>query len=386
MRLYPNEAQIVLLEKHFGANRFVWNYFLQKRTEYYAESKKNGKAQGLNYFKTCKMLTGLKKEKDWLYEISSPSLQQTLRKLDNAFTAFFRKNNEYPKFRSKKGNQYFVIPENARVNGIRIILPKFQEGIKFRDKHEMPNEIEQVIVTKNVNRYYASMLYESDEVLPKGTETVGIDLGLETFATLSNGIKVENPRNLRSVEDRIKRQQKKLSRKKKGSSNRKKQVTKIQKLYQELSDKRTDFLHKASTAIAKLSDTIAMEDLNVQGMMHNHRLAKSIGDASWYEFKGMLKYKSEWRGIELIEIGRFEPSSKLCSRCGWHHPYLKLSDRLFRCQQCDHSMDRDLNAAMNIRNIGLIKIGKGIPEFTPVEIATSADPSLRGMEQRGVGQ
>jgi putative transposase len=153
-----------------------------------------------------------------------------------------------------------------------------------------------------------------------------------------------------------------------------------------LNDGRTDFLHKASTAIAKLSDAIVMEDLNTQGMMHNHHLAQSIGDASWYRFEQMLKYKAEWRGVELIEIGRFDPSSKLCSRCGWKHVNLKLSQRTFRCQRCGLEMDRDLNAAINIRNIGLIKVGKGIPEYTPVEIATSADPSLKGVEQRGAGQ
>jgi len=165
VRLYPNESQKILLEKHFGASRFVWNHFLQKRTEYYAESKKHGSAQGLNYFKTCKMLTELKKEKDWLYEVSNPSLQQTLRKLDNAFTAFFRKNSDYPNFRSKKGNQYFVIPENARAEGRKLIIPKFMEGIEIKDKHEMPESIKQVVVTREVERYYASIYYESDEIL-----------------------------------------------------------------------------------------------------------------------------------------------------------------------------------------------------------------------------
>ncbi len=373
VRLYPTESQKILLEKHFGANRFIWNYFLHKRMEYYADSKENGKAQGLNYFKTCKMLTELKQEKEWLYDISNPSLQQTLRKLDNAFTSFFRKNNAYPTFRSKKGNQYFITPENARTSAGRLIIPKFMEGIIFRDKHAMPQEINQVIVTREVDRYYASVFYESDDHPEKGNEQIGIDVGLKAFATLSNGMRFENPRSIEEFEKRIKRQQKKLSRKKKGSNNRGKQVKRIGKLYQHLNDSRTDFIHKVSTAIAKLSDTIVMEDLNVQGMMGNRHLAKSIGDASWYRFKRMLEYKSNWRGIEFIEIGRFDPSSKVCSRCGWYKRDLKLSDRTFHCDSCGLEIDRDLNAASNIRNIGLIKIGKGIPEFTPVEIATSAE-------------
>jgi len=378
VRLYPTGSQRELLEKHFGANRFTWNYFLQKRTEYYAESKAKGKAQGMNYFKTTKLLTQLKGEKEWLYEISSQSLQQTLRKLDNAFTAFFRKNSSYPVFRSKKGKQYFVTPQGAKCGEDRLFIPKFMEGIRFRDKHQIPEEINQVIVTKEVDRYYASIIYESDEHPAKGNEQIGIDMGLKTFATLSNGIQIENPHSMNKFERGIKRQQKKLSGKEKGSKNRAKQVIRIRKLYQHLTDAREDFLHKASTAIAKQSDTIVMEDLNIQGMMRNHHLAKSIGDVSWYSFKRMLEYKAEWRGIEFIEIGMFEASSRVCSRCGWYKRDLKLSDRVFHCNACGLVIDRDLNAAINIRNMGLIKVGRGTPEFTPVEIATSAELFNRG--------
>ena len=385
VRLYPNENQKVLLEKHFGANRFIWNYFLQKRTEYYAESRKNGKPQGLNYFKTTKMLTELKKEKDWLYEISSQSLQQTLRKLDNAFTAFFRKNSDYPTFRSKKDNQYFIIPQYVEGSGNRLVIPMFKEGIRFRDKHQIPEPIDQIIITRQVNRYYASIYYESDDKPQKGDQKNGIDVGLKVFATLSDGIQVKNPRHLNSVEKRIKKQQQKLARKEKGSNNRKKQIIRIEKLYQELTDKRTDFLHKVSTAITKLSDTIVMESLNIQGMMQNHHLAKAIADVSWYRFKQMLQYKSEWNNIDFIEIGMWEASSRTCSRCGWINHELKLSDRMFICKSCGLEIDRDLNAAINIRNIGLIKVGLDRPEFTPVEIATSAELFNR-RDLRDVGQ
>ncbi len=378
VRLYPTGSQKELLEKHFGANRFIWNYFLQKRTEYYAESKARGKAQGMNYFKTTKLLTLLKEEKEWLYEISSQSLQQTLRKLDNAFTAFFRKNSSYPVFRSKKGKQYFVTPQGAKCNEYRLFIPKFMEGIRFRDKHQIPEEINQVIVTREVDRYYASIMYESDDHPARGKEQIGIDMGLKSFATLSNGIQIENPHLMDKFEKRIRRQQKKLSRKKKGSANRKKDIVRLQTLYQHLTDTREDFLHKTSTAIAKLSDVIVMEDLNIQGMMQNHHLAKSIGDVSWYRFKRMLEYKAEWRGIEFIEIGMFEASSRICSRCGWYKRDLKLSDRVFHCNACGLIIDRDVNAAINIRNMGLIKVGRGTPEFTPVETATSAELLNRG--------
>jgi len=378
VRLYPTEPQKVLLEKHFGANRFIWNYFLQKRTEYYAESKKNGKSQGMNYLMTAKLLTELKKDKDWLYEVSNASLQQTLRKLDNAFTSFFRKNTSYPTFKTKRDNQWFVVPNYIRIRENYLLILKFKEGIRFRDKYQISKDIKQVSITKEVERYYASIFYESDEKLEKGTQQIGIDLGLKTFATLSNGIQIENPHLIDRYERRIKRQQKKLVRKKKGSNNYRKQSIKIARLHQNLRDSRRDFLHKASTAIAKLSDTIVMEDLNIQGTMQNHKLARGISDVSWYQFKRMLIYKSKWRGIEFIEIGRFDPSSKICSKCGWYKSDLELSDRIFHCDKCGLEIDRDLNASINIRNMGLIKVGRGTPEFTPVESATAAELLNRG--------
>ena len=379
IRLYPNEAQKVLLEKHFGANRFIWNHFLEMRTKYYAESKAQGKAQGMNYFKTTKLLIELKKEKDWMYEISSQSLQQTLRKLDNAFTAFFRKNTDYPGFRSKKGNQYFVIPQGAEIDKNRLIIQKFPEGITFRDKCSMPKPIKQVIITKDVQRYYASIQYETDEKLQKGAGTIGIDMGVKNFLTTSDGIAIEPLNTYRRHEEKLKRQQKKLSRKKKGSNNRRKQVVRVQKIHQQIRDARTDFNHKVSTAIAKHYGTVVVEDLNVQGMQRNHHLAKSITDQGWYQFDAMLTYKMQWRDADLIEIGRFDPSSKLCSRCGNIKHDLKLSERTYHCNICGLTIDRDLNAAINIRNIGLIKVGKGIPDFTPVESATAAELQSGGL-------
>jgi len=381
VRLYPTEEQMVLLEKHFGANRFIWNHFLEARTKYYAESKSRGKAQGLNYFQTCKMLTEMKKEKEWLYEISSPTLQQTLRKLDNAFTSFFRKNTDYPKFRSKKDNQYFIVPQNGKIVGNRIVIPKFLEGIIFRDKFDFSKikEIDQIVVTKDVERYYASIFYESDEIPEKAEAVVGIDVGVRHFITMSDGIQVEPLNAYRKMEKKLKREQRRLSRKKKGSKNRRKQIVKLERLHQKIRDSRTDFNHKVSSAIAKHYGIVVVEDLNIQGMERNRHLSGSIVDQGWYQFLSMLKYKMEWREAELIKIGRFEPSSKLCSGCGNIKHELKLSDRTYCCDVCGLEIDRDLNAAINICNIGLIKVGKDIPEFTPVESATAAELSKGGL-------
>ena len=379
VRLYPNGQQKILLEKHFGACRFVYNHFLGVRTKYYAESKARGKAQGLNYFKTCKMLTELKKEYPWLYEISNQSLQQSLRKLDNAFTAFFRKNNGYPNFRSKKDNQYFIVPSGFRVDGNKLVVPKFTEGIAYRDESSIPEDIKQIIITKDVGRYYASIQYETNVEMTKGEGIAGIDMGIKAFLTVSDGVQVQSLNALRIREKKLKREQRRLSRKEKGSRNRKKQIVKVQKIHQKIRDARTDFNHKVSTAIAKHYGTVVIEDLNIQGMQRNHHLAKSITDQGWYQFKQMLTYKMDWRKANLIEIGRFDPSSKMCSKCGNIKHDLKLSDRIYRCNTCGLGIDRDLNAAINIRNMGLIKVGRGTPELTPVESATAAELSKGGL-------
>ena len=378
VRLYPSEKQKVLLEKHFGSCRFVWNHFLEVRNRYNAEHKNDSK-KGLTGFDTMKMLTVLKKEVTWLNEINSQSLQHSLVKLDMAFKSFFKHNTDYPTFRSRKDNQYFIIPSGFRVDGNKLIIPKFMEGIEYRDSSAIPENIKQVIVTRNVNRYHASIQYEIDEDMSAGKGTIGIDMGIKAFLTASDGLQVEPLNALRKAEKRLKREQGRLSRKKKGSRNRKKQIVKVQKIHQGIGDMRTEFNHKVSTAIAKHYGTVVLEDLNVSGMVKNHHLSKSITDQGWSQFKTMLMYKKEWRKAEVVQIGRFEPSSKMCSGCGNIKHDLKLSDRIYHCDVCGFKMDRNLNAAINIRNIGMIKVGKGIPELTPVESATTAELSKGGL-------
>ena len=378
VRLYPSEKQKVLLEKHFGSCRFVWNHFLEVRNRYNAEHKNDSK-KGLTGFDTMKMLTVLKKEVTWLNEINSQSLQHSLVKLDMAFKSFFKHNTDYPTFRSRKDNQYFIIPSGFRVDGNKLIIPKFMEGIEYRDSSAIPENIKQVIVTRNVNRYHASIQYEIDEDMSAGKGTIGIDMGIKAFLTASDGLQVEPLNALRKAEKKLKREQGRLSRKKKGSRNRKRQIVKVQKIHQGIRDMRTEFNHKVSTAIAKHYGTVVLEDLNVSGMVKNHHLSKSITDQGWSQFKTMLMYKMEWRKAEVVQIGRFEPSSKMCSGCGNIKHDLKLSDRIYHCDVCGFKMDRDLNAAINIRNIGMIKVGKGIPELTPVESATTAELSKGGL-------
>ncbi len=378
VKLYPNEKQKVLLEKHFGSCRFVYNHFLEERDRYYIIHK-DAEKSSLNYLDTQKMLIELKKKYPWLYEINSQSLQMSLRFLDNAFKNFFHKNAGHPKFRKKGRNDYFAIPQHIKIDGHRIYFPKFSEGIYFRGSKERLSEIKnikQIIITKDAGDYYCSITYEVDDELPEKKalseeNSVGIDLGIEKFATLSNGIAIENSRFIKKVEKRIKKLQKQLSRKQKGSKNYEKQKVRLQRKYRKLRNMREDFLDKVSTAIAKQYDTIIMEDLNVQGMMQNHHIAKSIDDVSFYAFKQKVEWKAEKYGKIIIEIGRFDPSSKLCSRCGNIKQDLKLSDRIYHCGVCGLTIDRDYNASKNIRKMGLIKVGLVQSEYTPVEIATS---------------
>ncbi|PYB68390.1 transposase [Thermoplasma sp. Kam2015] len=378
VKLYPNEGQKILLEKHFGSCRFVYNYFLKKRDEYYI-THRDAQRSSLNYFDTNNMLIELKKEHPWLYEINAQSLQMSLRFLDNALKNFFHKNTEHPKFKRKGINEYFAVPQHIKIQGNRIYFPKFSEGIYFKgskDKLSEIRDINEIVITKDSGYYYCSIIYENEEELPEkkplsSENSVGIDLGIEKFATLSNGIAIENPGFIKKVEKRIKRLQKQLSRKQKGSKNGSKHILKSQKEYMKLRNMREDFDDKISTAIAKQYDTIVIEDLNVHGMMQNHHISKSLSDVSFYYFKQKLEWKAEKYGKNMIEIGRFDPSSKICSRCGNIKHDLKLSDRIYHCDVCGLTIDRDLNAAKNIRKIGLIKVGSVRSEFTPVEIATS---------------
>jgi len=378
VKLYPNETQRVLLEKHFGSCRFIYNYFLAKRDEYYI-THKDSKRSSLNYLGTANMLTELKKEYLWLNEVNAQSLQMSLRFLDNAFKNFFHRNADHPKFRKKGKNDYFAIPQHVKIEKNRIYFPKFKEGIYFKGSEEKLAEIKdinQIVITKDAGYYFCSIIYEKEGELPEkkplsAENPVGIDLGVEKFVTLSNGIFMENPRFVAKKEKRIKRLQKQLSKKKKGSNNHRKQKLRIQRIYRDLKNEHEDFQDKVSTAIAKQYDTIIIENLNVQGMQQNHHIAKSIGDVSLYSFKQKLLWKADRFGKNLVEIGSFDPSSKLCSRCGNLKKDLKLSDRIYHCDVCGLAMDRDHNASKNIKKIGLIKVGLVQSESTPVEIATS---------------
>jgi putative transposase len=357
IRIYPNNKQKYQINRTFGICRYVYNWALNLKSQRYQEFKQN-----VNRFELSKMLTFLKstEEKGWLNIANSQSLQSELKHLDAAYVNFFRKNSSFPKFKKKNQKQSFECPQNVKLNypNKTIKLPKIGE-IRYRDRFKFdPNiKVKTCVVSRSkTGKYFASILIDINiNHLAKTGKMIGIDLGLKHFATFSNNIKIENPRFLNKSLNKLKANQRKLSKKTKFSKNFYKQKQIVAKLFERINNQRNDFLHKLSTNLIETQDIIFVEDLNIEGMVKNHKLARSISDASWGEFIRQLEYKAHWYGKQVIKIGRFDPSSKMCSKCGSIKENLKLSDRLYICENCGLEIDRDLNAAINIKNFGLIK-------------------------------
>ena len=356
-RIYPNVSQEVLLNKHFGSTRFIYNWALDKKIKIYETDKKS-----ISRFELQKEIVTLKstKETEWLKEINSQSLQESLIHLDKAFTRFFREKKGFPKFKSKHNKQSFSCPQNIKVNfeTNKVTLPKIGE-IKTVFSREFKGKIKTCTISKTTtNKFFISILVDNSEELPnkvkiKEETTIGIDLGIKDFAVLSNGEKIENPKFLRREEKRLKFLQKRASKKQKGSKNRKKANLKVAKLHEKIKNRREDFLHKITTKLIRENQTICLEDLNVKGMMQNHTLAKSIAEVSWNKFNTYLNYKAKWYGKNIVYIGRFDASSKICNNCGNVNRELTLNNRHWKCKQCSVEHDRDINASINIKKFGL---------------------------------
>ena len=378
-RIYPTAKQEILLAKHFGCTRWVYNYFLNERKEQYQKSKKSS-----NYYAQAKTLTEIKKneENQWLKEVNSQTLQFALRSLDTAFLNFFRGNTQFPKFKSKKHKNTFTIPQFGTIEEGRINIPKFKDGIKVKLHREVRGKIGKMTITKTpTGKYYVSIFTEQViEELPKSNKQVGIDLGLKDFAITSDGKKFKNNRYTKKYANKLKKAQQHLSRKQKGSNGFEKQKLKVAKIHEKIANCRLNTLHKVSKKLVSEYDVIVCEDLNVKGMVKNHRLSKHIADASWGNFITLLQYKCNWYGKELIKVNRFYPSSKVCGECGWINQNLKLSDREWTCSSCGIVHDRDVNASKNILNEGLKNISagtvdyKGGEEIRPTLLAHSMKP------------
>lgn len=356
-RLYPTEKQKILLAKHFGCNRFVYNWALSLKINAYEQYNKK-----MSCLDLIKELTYLKKNKLWLSEIDSQSLQQSIRHLDNAFTKFFREKGGFPKFKSKKNNsKSYSIPQRIKVNfdNNKIFIPKIGKT-NFRLDRTFEGKIKTCTIKQTpTNKYFISILVETPNsipVKPKVEEktSIGIDLGIKDFAILSTGEKIANQRNLKQLLPRLKVLQKRASKKKIGSNNRKKANLKVALTHEKITNRRKDFLHKLSHRLTHDNqvNTLCLETLNVAGMIKNHCLAQAISDVSWSKFNRQLEYKTEWYGKNLLRIGRFQPSSKICS-CGYIKNDLTISDREWICPKCKIKHDRDILAANNIKRFAL---------------------------------
>ena len=360
-RIYPNKEQEILLAKHFGACRFVFNHYLNKRKESYLEDKKS-----LNYYDNANDLTQFKKDENynWLKEINSQSLQSSLRNLDTAYGKFFRKQTKFPRFKSKYDRQSFKIPQFVKLENNELIIPKFKGGIKINLHREINDEILFATISKSTTgKYYVSITCEvQHEPFDKTNSKVGIDTGIKDLAILSDGTTYENIRSLKNSLKKLKYEQRQLSKKVKGSSSRNKQKQKLAIVHEKITNVRKDYLHKVSTEIVKNHDIISVEDLAVKNIMKNHKLAQAMFDVSLGSFYSMLEYKSGWNDKQFVKIDRFFPSSKMCSECGWINGDLTLNIREWTCPSCGEKHDRDFNASKNILKQGLkiILSGSGI--------------------------
>jgi putative transposase len=358
--LLPTPEQQEQLQRFFGSCRFVYNLGLETKISAWVQAKKN---------LTCIDLANQMKElKDtdatWLSECPSQTLQMSLRNLDNAYTSFF-KGGGFPKFKNRYSKQSIQFPQGVRVDFEKntIFLPKLKNvAVVLHRKFE--GQIKTVTVSKTkTGKYFVSILVENQASIPTKklvTEdtAIGVDMGVKTFATLSDGSSFENIRTLRTNLNRLRTEQRTLNRRfKKGakeqSSNYQKQKLVVARVYERIANQREDYLHQVSTKLIREYDTVVLEDLNIAGMMKNHKLALAIGEVGWHKFETMLNYKAEWYGKNIIYIGRFEPSSKICSTCGTINKELKLHHRVWTCLKCQSTHDRDVNAAKNIKSFGL---------------------------------
>ncbi|MCA6503738.1 MAG: transposase [Pseudanabaena sp. M135S2SP2A07QC] len=347
-RIYPTSEQETLLVKSFGCARWFWNYALNLCQETY---KNTGKGLTRGYIQG--LLPALKKEYEWLAEPYSQCLQVVALNLSTAYKNFFDKRAMLPKFKSKHGRQSISYPQNVKFDGDKIYLPKI-DWVCFERHRDFEGDVKTVTVSRNPDgKYFVSVLVDDGKANPElmpVDKAIGIDVGLTHFAITSDGSKFDNPRFFIKHQRNLKRKQQKLSKKKKGSQNRKKARLVVAKVHAKIARCREDFLHKLSRKIVNENQVIAVENLNIKGMVKNHNLAKAISDVGWGMFCTMLKYKAESEGKQYIEIDRWFPSSKTCHVCLNRVDNLSLDVRAWTCKHCGTHHDRDVNEAINIRN------------------------------------
>ncbi len=362
-RIYPNQEQKRSIAQHLGCVRYIYNKALETKIKSY---EKTGKSLTCFTLTTC-LLRQEKEKHEWLKEPYSQCLQMSLRNLDNAFKRFFKQKKGFPRFKSKRNSkQSCQFPQNVKIdwNNGKVYLPKIG-WVNTALSRIFDGKIKTATLSRtSTDRYFISVIVETaGNIPPKApikTETsVGIDLGIKSYIVTSDGLKVENPAFLSNSIERLKVLQSRASKHPKGGYRRRKAMKKVAVLHEKIKNQRTDWLHKLSTKLIRENQTICLEDLNVAGMVRNHCLARSISDCAWGTFVSFLEYKAEWQGKNILKIGRFDPSSKTCSCCGWIKMDLTLDQREWKCKQCGVLHDRDVNAGVNIKKFALLKQNTG---------------------------
>lgn len=369
-RIYPSDEQEEELTQWLNTCRHLYNKSLAERKDVYEQDKAS-----INYYDQANALKAAKKTDEQLRAVYSQVLQDVLLRLDKSFQNFFRrvKNGEkpgYPRFKSWDRFNSFTFPQSGyKIEDGKLVLAKIG-AIKLIQHREIPEDavIKTCAIKRDVDQWYVTFVVELPNVKVEKKElknAVGIDLGLNEIATLSTGEKIENPRWLRASERKLAKVQRRLSRKKKGSENRKKQKVVVAKTHRKIRNQRSDFNHKLSHELVDNYDLVVFEDLKIRNMVKNPYLAKSISDAGWNQLVSFTTYKAEWAGGVVEEINP-NGTSQNCSGCGMEVTK-SLAVRTHQCPHCGLEIDRDWNAAINILNRGLEKIGQGLPQYTPVE-------------------
>ncbi len=381
IELKPNDKQKSYFEKACYISRFVWNWALEEWEKEYNQGKKP------NAFMLKKKFNAVKREKyPFVLDATKYASQQPFIQLQKAFNSFFKGISNYPQFKSRKHSVsiFYIGGDKVKVKGKKVWISKLGY-VNMREEVRFKGKILSTTISKRADKWYISFVIEVDKSPYQSCESqamVGVDLGIEKFATLSDGTYFENIKVIEKYEKRLRNLQRALSRKqhpiKKGdktpvSHNFIKQKKRVAKLHKKIDDTRTDYIHKVTTYITEHYKSIVMEDLNVKGMMRNHHIAKAIVSTGMYEFRRQLEYKSKLRNNNLIVADRWYPSSKTCSNCGYINPDLKLSNRVYRCPQCGLEIDRDLNAAINLMNYGRVSSTR---THTPVKRGNVDDRSL----------